>query len=162
MESPSSRPYPYRSKRLPEASVYEFATDNGLIYNITFTTYDFPNPILSQHGVVLGIELPDSGTRDPGTDPRIEATVIAVIELLLNTDPTRVILWVCSPDKRQQAARNRKFDRWHRNYRENSGLLTIIKADLEVSPGEYTSLLYRADHPDAAALEALLREPLDK
>ena len=73
-----------------------------------------------------------------------------------------MVVWICSPDRQQQRARNKLFNRWHQHYKEHNGVLTILKKDVETSPGEYASLLYRADHPEREALEELLLGDVDK
>lgn len=159
---PSLRPYHCHLKVLPEARIYEFIDDKARTYFITFTTYDFPEPPLQANGVVLGLGLLDPTARDNGRDIRLEATMIAVVEQELAQNPAAIIVWVCSPDKKQQRARHQLFNRWHKHYKETNGSLTIIKKDVETNPGEYTSLLYRADHPERQELEDLLLGDLDK
>ena len=162
MTLPSLHPYPCRLKALPEARIYEFVDDKNRTYFITLTTYDFPEQPLNDHGVVLGLELQNPTARDDGQDIRLEATMVAVVEQELTQYPSTIILWVCSPDKKQQRARNKLFNRWYKHYKDTDGLLTIIKKDVETNPNEYASLLYRADHPDRKELEELLLSDLDK
>lgn len=162
MISPSWHPYPYRLRALPGTVLYEFTDYKGRLYSITFTAFDFPAQPLRDHGVVLGLELQDPAARDDGQDPRLEATMVAVVEQVVRQHPAAIVVWICSPDQQQQRARNKLFNRWYQHYRQHSGSLTIIKKDVETSPDEYTSLLYRADHPDRAALEELLLGDLGK
>lgn len=162
MASNSSRPYPYRSRVLPQATIYEFWAEDGLLRFISLAAYPFPLPPLRDYGVVLGLELQDPTARPAGQDGRIEATVVAVIEEVLAYFPPSIVVWICSPDKQQQRARNQLFSRWYQHYKENNGPLDIVKKDVETSPNEYASLLYRADHPDREALEELLLGDVDK
>ena len=160
MISPSLRPYPCRLKALPGAPIYEFDTDGGLTYFIAFRHYNFPSPVLTRHGLVFDLELKSPGV-DPGTDRRIEATVLAILQQVLRRDPQTVILWVCSAADQRAAARNRKFDRWYRDYVKKNGL-TLIKKDSDPALDQYVSLLYRADYPDRAAIDQIPLDDQDK
>ncbi len=161
MTSPFLPPYPYRLINRGQVKAYEFNTAHGLTYEITFTSGDyFPASPLREYGIILGLELLDPLARDPGTDARIEATVIAAIEqVLAAADP--IIVWVCSPEKKQQRARNLLFNRWYQHYKQ-TGPYQLIKQDVQPTAGQFVSLLYRADNPERGALEELLLEDLDK
>ena len=116
---------------------------------------------LREHGIIVGLALQDPTIRETGTDPRIEATMAAVIEQIL-TEPENIVLWICSPDKQQQRARNVLFDRWYRHYRQTGGPLDVLKKDVQTSPGEFASVLYQAENSAREQLEILLLEEVDK
>lgn len=156
MTLPSLRPYQCHLKILPQATIYEFDTDAGLTYFIAFRQYDFPAPVLAQHGLVFDLEL-KSPALEPGTDRRLEATVVDVLQRVLRRFPSAIVLWVCSAADRQAAVRHRKFDQWYRSFVAKNGL-SLLKRNSSQALDQYVSLLYRADHPNRAAIDQL---PLD-
>lgn len=162
MTSPSLRPYPYRLISRGQVKAYEFTTESEIVYEITFTAGDyFPESPLREHGIILGLELLDPLARDPGTDSRIEATVVVVISQVL-AEVENIIVWICSPDKKQQRARNALFNRWYQHYKRSGGPLNIIKKDVQPTTGQFVSILYRAENSERDELERLLLEQPDK
>ncbi len=150
---------------LPEATIYEFDTEEGLTYFIAFREYaNCPNPMIARHGLVFDLEL-KSPDADPsprkGTDPRIELTVLAVLKQVLAKSPQTIIAWVCSSADQQEAARHKKFDRWYRDYVKKTGL-SLIKRDSDPANEQFVSLIYRATHPDRAAIDQIPLDDLSK
>ena len=165
MKLPLLQIYPYRLSLCPDTGAYKFTADHGISYFITLTPGSSLGALLAsplrEHGIIVGLALQDPTIRETGTDPRIEATMAAVIEQIL-TEPENIVLWICSPDKQQQRARNVLFDRWYRHYRQTGGPLDVLKKDVQTSPGEFASVLYQAENSAREQLEILLLEEVDK
>ena len=69
--------------------------------------------------------------------------------------PNQLVIWVCSTLDDQETARKSLFDRKYRLWCQRSSL-GIIKKDVEITPRDLMSIVYRTDSRFRAELEALL------
>lgn len=91
---------------------YQFVTDDNITYFV-FIDDDlatmFPGASFAHDAVQLVLK-PAPGSKLPiGTDPRISATMAAILEDFLERRPLSVVAYACSYADNQEAARARKF-----------------------------------------------------
>jgi hypothetical protein len=161
----SSSPYPCLVTTRADGRDYEFTTASGAGFVIYFSdeTDFFDGAAFADAVVSIGFK-PTAGRhtrrgfRVPtDQDPQLFATIAWAIETYLEQYPHRLIVWVCSTLDDQEVARKLLFDRKYRLWCRQSSL-AIVKKDLEITARDLMFIVYRADSPFRAELEALLPE----
>ena len=163
--SNSLPPYPCRITTRPGGLDYEFTAAAGTEFLIYFSPeYDFfEGASFANFVVSIGFQpkagrVTRKGLRVPAEDdPQVFATVAWAIESYLLAYPHHFVSWVCSRADNQEAARLALFDRKWRLL-SRYATLPLQKVNLELAPREFMSIVYRADSPFRAELEALLPE----
>ncbi|GAB3884063.1 DUF6169 family protein [Spirosoma agri] len=98
---------------------YVFVTDDGRTYSVSFVEQPFFNRsdfIFSDSTFEVFLRLEKS---PPAyfTDPKIGATVTAILQNFIEKDPSRIVFFTCDTADGRQLARFRKFSSW---FSENS------------------------------------------
>lgn len=108
-----------------------FITDGGIVYMIGFiaeTNMDIPN------AYQLFIT-PRGRTKHVGTDVKIGQTVAEIVKSFFRNGDN-VLVYICDTSDRMQAARNRKFKSWFRQYTEE-GDFEFVSEIIDVGEDEY-------------------------
>ncbi|MCU0352758.1 MAG: DUF6169 family protein [Cytophagales bacterium] len=106
-----ARPYNF----IETGDRFYFSTDSQIIYYAVFTKgeglYDEPHPL---NELTYYFSFAPIGRVDDrlGTDYRIRATIISIIEHYLKNNPEKVVFYVCSNQKYADYSRFRLFTRW--------------------------------------------------
>ena len=161
----SLRPYPCQVTSGDDGTDYEFTTAGGTKFIVYFTSEVdfFEGADFNDLVVTIGFRPQAGRVTRPGfrvpasDDPQLFTTIAWVIESYLMQHPQRLVVWVCSTADNQEAARLALFDRKWRLLSRYATLL-LRKVNLELAPREFMSIVYRADSPFRAELEALLPE----
>ncbi len=124
--------YNYFKEETDDGSiVYLFGTDGGVFYQVAFDINLYANhldrfPFLLEHGYGLGI-YPSQGDMKPSH--KTSYTVKAILSDFFNQDPVAFLLYHCEHNDGKQAIRNRLFDKWHNEAKEEE---KTYKYSLEV------------------------------
>lgn len=130
----------YTIKEIEEG--YEFLSDSGLLYFITFTLYPSLNEDLELKFYNFNI---DCIIDNPPFDPKVKATVVHILKDFFEKNEDAIITTYDVADHRQNKRRI-LFDRWYRD--ENNGL--ILKKEYSVVTGDkdsYMCLYYASGNP---------------
>ena len=161
----SSSPYPCLVTTRPDGWDYEFTTANGASFAIYFSNEtdffdgtEFANAVVSVGFKPTAGRRTRRGFRLPtNDDPQLFTTIAWAIETYLVQYPNQIVIWVCSTLDDQEVARKSLFDRKYRLWCQRSSL-AIVKRDVEITPRDLMSIVYRADSRFRTELEALLPE----
>ncbi len=128
---------------------YGFTTDYGVDYLIALTSDrellpDEPFALdLFSFSVVSLTEGPPVG------DPRVEITVIEILNRLYAVNPQLIVSYVCSLEDGQERSRRILFGRWFRQH----GAGYVRPEFTDVDSRIYAAVIYNAEHPRRAAID---------
>lgn len=134
---------------------YDFETDFGITVNVYFSIgeYIFPKYVnISQLTYNFGIQ-----TSEPvKADPKVHKTVIYILYSHFTVKPESILFWTCDGMDGREKARDRKFDGWFANCRDQefvklNSIFVIEVEDIPIST--YASVLYLKDNPFATEIE---------
>ena len=142
-----SGPSPYSLTEVGED--FRFVSNAGDTYSIYFSDGSgyFEGMAVAEHALMLGFMRRVVG-EGPAHDPRIAATVMAVVERTLLADERRVLAYVCDHADDRQQARHLLFARWFERY--NNG--RFVRQPLGETAGLYAALLFSKHNPYAQEL----------
>ena len=135
-----NRTAPYRVETINDLSV-SFVTDNEVCYDVGF----YADNIFSIDGA-YHFYISNADHKHAPNDPKVLATVIAVIEEFFRQEPM-VMLYICDPRDHRQAARNRLYLTWFENYIDNSSYRLYSETVIYKSVDYYAGLIMRKDNP---------------
>jgi hypothetical protein len=146
-------PYPLEE----DSTGYVFVTDAGVRYNLYFSEgkyylSDVAQIPFADYILMFGIK----PLQEPvsSADPRIKVTVIYLLELLFNSEPQTVIIYVCDQSDERQKTRGRMFSRWFSSYRKG-----FVKRNYESEDQRlFAYAIFREDHPFKPQVEALVEQ----
>lgn len=123
---------PYALQANPDGSV-SFLTSSGVRYTAEFTdaSYHFDDDLVKANGVAEFCFGPDAGQVSSAHDPRIELTLIYILQTYFANSGS-VLLYVCESLDGRQRVRKRVFNRWFKQY----GFSEYDKYDFELVDGE--------------------------
>lgn len=153
---------PYRVLEYEEDTAC-FITDSGVVYMVGFiaeTNMDIPN------AYQLFIT-PKGRIKHVGTDSKIGQTVAEIVKSFFRNNDN-VLVYICDTSDRMQAARNRKFKMWFRQYTKMDKF-EFVSERMNVGDDEYfAAMIIKNSHPKSATTIDLfhqyfhdLREKLD-
>jgi Family of unknown function (DUF6169) len=130
--------YDYFKEETDDGSiVYLFGTDSDIFYQISFDINLYSNhldrfPFLLQHGYGLGI-YPSGSAK---SSPKVSNTIKAILsEFFSNQDPEAFLLYHCEHNDGKQAARNRLFDKWHNESKDEEKTYKYsLEVEINISP----------------------------
>ena len=131
---------PYWVIQLDEMML-RFRTDFGVIYNVGFYDDTFFSIDDAYHFYIS-----NANKKPSPNDPKVLATIIAVIEEFFRQEPM-VMLYICDPRDHRQAARNRLYLTWFENYIDNSSYRLYSETVIYKSVDYYAGLIMRKDNP---------------
>jgi len=131
---------PYWVIPLDEKS-FRFRTDNGVVYVVGF----YADNIFSINDA-YHFYISNANHQHGPNDPKVLATVIAVIEEFFRQEPM-VMLYICDPRDHRQAARNRLYLRWFNDYINSSDFRLYSESVMYKSVDYYAGLIMRKDNP---------------
>ena len=135
-----NRTAPYRVETINDLSV-SFVTDNEVCYDVGF----YADNIFSIDGA-YHFYISNADHKHAPNDPKVLATVIAVIEEFFRQEPM-VMLYICDPRDHRQAARSRLYLRWFNDYIKNSDFRLYSESVIYKSVDYYAGLIMRKDNP---------------
>lgn len=91
-----------------------------------------------------------------GPDPKIGQTVASILKSFFE-NKDHVLLYLCDPTDRHEAARNRKFCGWFNRYADKDSLAMINEAIVVEDITFYVSVIYNRQMSKASDLEATFR-----
>lgn len=94
-------------------SYYYFKTEHGTIYKIGF----MPDDTIWEAGAYQFLIINENSQPSPN-DGKLKETVFCVIEAFFKSNPD-ILLYLCETGDGKQAARNRLFVRWFKEYANN-------------------------------------------
>jgi hypothetical protein len=125
--------YNYFKEEIDDGSiVYLFGTDGGIFYQVAFDINLYANhldrfPYLLQHGYGLGIYHSEG---DAETSHKTSHTIKSILaDFFCTQDAAAFLLYHCEHNDGKQAARNRLFEKWHNESKEEE---KTYKYSLEV------------------------------
>lgn len=142
---------PYCVIEYDDRSVY-FKTDCGAGYLVSFIK-DENLGISSTYQVVVTNE---ADSVFSGPDPKIGQTVASILKSFFE-NKDHVLLYLCDPTDRHEAARNRKFCGWFNRYADKDSLAMINEAIVVEDITFYVSVIYNRQMSKASDLEATFR-----
>jgi len=92
---------------------YYFKTEYGTIYKIGF----MPDDTIWETGAYQFLIVNENNQPSP-SDSKLKQTVFCVIEAFFSANP-EILLYLCETGDGKQAARNRLFIRWFKEYANN-------------------------------------------
>jgi len=131
---------PYQVETINDLSV-SFVTDNDVCYDVGF----YEDHIFSIDGA-FHFYISNADHKHAPNDPKVLATVIAVIEEFFRQEPM-VMLYICDPRDHRQAARNRLYLHWFNDYINNSDFRLYSESVIYKSVDYYAGLIMRKDNP---------------
>jgi len=131
---------PYWVIPLDEKS-FRFRTDNGVVYVVGF----YADNIFSINDA-YHFYISNANHQHGPNDPKVLATVIAVIEEFFRQEPM-VMLYICDPRDHRQSARNRLYLRWFNDYINSSDFRLYSESVMYKSVDYYAGLIMRKDNP---------------
>ena len=118
-----------------------FVTDQGIHYDIGFYADRYFMPNEAYHFYI------DNSQHEHGTyDPKIYEVVVTIIEHFFNQEPS-VMLYVCDPVDKRQAARNRLYNIWFYDYALNHEMTLYSDAITYKDVTYYAGILLKHTHP---------------
>ena len=134
-----------------DRSVY-FKTDSGAGYLVSFIK-DENLGISNTYQVVVAN---DTDSVSSGLDPKIGQTVASILKSFFE-NKDHVLLYLCDPTDRHEAARNRKFCGWFNRYADKDSLAMINEAIVVEDITYYVSVIYNKQMSKASDLETTFR-----
>ena len=138
---------PYWVIQLNELA-FRFATDNGVVYRVGF----YKDTVFLIDGS-YHFFIDNENNKPSPNDPKLLATVTAVIEEFFRQEPL-VMLYICDPTDNRQSARNRLYKRWFDNYIHHSEYRLYSESVVFENVDYYAGLLMRKDNPRCDAVIA--------
>ena len=124
-----------------DAVTFRFITDNGVMYRVGF----YEDDIFAIEGA-YHFYIGNANKKHAPNDPKVLQTVTAIIEEFFRQNPL-VMLYICDPRDKRQAARNRLYLHWFENYINHSEFRLYSESVEYKSVDYYAGLIMRKDHP---------------
>ena len=132
-------PYPVRSEN---GYSFLFRTAAGLTYEIGFVE----DHMISDEGDVLQLIIRIADGTISHRDPKIQATVIAILEEFFRQDYVTLV-YICDTRDGRQTSRQRLFSMWFFAYPKKDDYVHEYRELLVDGVGYYMALLGRKDNP---------------
>jgi hypothetical protein len=134
---------PYKVKKGDHSLSYDFMTDYGVCFNISFLYDD----TLLEHEAYQFV-IANVNHKPSPNDPKVKNTVLAIIEQFFIENNT-ILLYICETGDNRQSLRSRLFDRWFSTYNHRK-YFTFLSSTVRDEEGtdNYVSLIIRNDNPN--------------
>ena len=132
---------PYSVWGLSE-SVYGFKTEHDVLIRIYFDE----NDTIWQEGAYEFSIINENRQPSPN-DRKMRDTVCAVIEELFECNPD-ILLYQCETDDNKQAARDRLFVRWFKEYAGNDKYVIKVSKVVDENTENYTAIIVQQSNPE--------------
>ena len=120
---------------------FSFVTDKQIRYNVGF----YKDTYLMDEGAYHFFI--DNSEHEHGSyDPKILDTVTVILEEFFGQEPT-VMLYICDPTDKRQAARDRLYHLWFYDYARNHEMTLFSDSVTFKNTKYYAGILLRHDHP---------------
>ena len=131
---------PYQLKQINDLT-FRFVTDQRINYVVGF----YKDTIFMEEGAYYFFI--DNSDHEHGSyDPKILDVVTAILEEFFSQEPT-VMLYICDPTDKRQAARDRLYHLWFYDY-ARSHEMTLFSDSVDFKEVKYyAGILLRHDHP---------------
>ncbi|MBQ7996409.1 MAG: hypothetical protein IJ249_01925 [Paludibacteraceae bacterium] len=131
---------PYHLTQINDMA-FGFVTDQQIRYNVGF----YPDKFFMGEGAYHFFI--DNSEHEHGTyDPKILDVVTIILEEFFSQEPT-VMLYICDPTDKRQAARDRLYHLWFYDYARNHEMTLFSDSVTFKEIKYYTGILMRHDHP---------------
>lgn len=138
---------PYKVKKNDQPLSYDFMTDYGVCFNISFLYDD----TLLEHEAYQFI-IANVNHKPSPNDPKVKHTVLTIIEQFFIENNT-ILLYICETGDNKQSLRSRLFERWFGTYNHRK-YFTCLSSTVRDEEGtdNYVSLIIRNDNPNYSEL----------
>ena len=120
---------------------FRFVTDQQVHYDVGFYKDTFFMGEGAYHFFI------DNPQKEHGAyDPKILDVVTLILEEFFSQEPT-VMLYICDPTDKRQAARDRLYHLWFYDYARNHEMTLFSDSVTFKDVKYYTGILMRHDHP---------------
>ena len=133
---------------------YSFVTDYGIEYLIVLVSDRdlLPDELFAPD--LFSFSILTLNEKVPVGDPRVEVTVIEVLNRIYAANPQTIINYVCSLEDNQERPRRILFRRWFRRHGTGYTRLEFTDAENRI----YAAAIFRAEHPRQAAIEVAFND----
>ena len=120
---------------------FSFVTDQQIRYNVGFYKDTYFMDDGAYHFFI------DNSEHEHGSyDPKILDVVTVILEEFFSQEPT-VMLYICDPTDKRQAARDRLYHLWFYDYARNHEMTLFSDSVTFKKTKYYAGILLRHDHP---------------
>ena len=131
---------PYRLAQINDMT-FSFVTDKQIRYNVGFYKDTYFMDDGAYHFFI------DNSEHEHGPyDPKILDVVTVILEEFFSQEPT-VMLYICDPTDKRQAARDRLYHLWFYDYARNHEMTLFSDSVTFKNTKYYAGILLRHDHP---------------
>lgn len=118
-----------------------FATDNGVIYDVSFAE---DNPIGDAETFQFSVV--STNHNRPPFDPYVKQVIFSILEEFFNKNAS-VILYVCDTSDKRQVLRSRHFQRWFEGYERKEEYVTLSGCIMDEEVENYASIIVQKTNP---------------
>ena len=139
------------------STLFSFATDHAIVYEISFVpfgevTIDTSDNLTKVDSFQLVVYLV-SGT-EPPVDTKVGITICNAVRIFFEENNTHILSYLCDSIDDRQAARKRKFDQWYNQFGLTLGI-DKVDATIIVDNQQYLiSLLVSENNSHKSAIKA--------
>lgn len=137
---------PYQVLLSPKGDNYNFFTDSGVQYNISFLPDDTMMKELVYDFVIANVNHKKSYG-----DKKVRETILTMLQEFFRTN-NEVILYICETGDGKQAFRNKLFERWFSNYNKENRFSLYTATVTDEGVVNYAAIILRNDHPFFSAI----------
>ena len=131
---------PYHLAQINDMT-FSFVTDQQIRYNVGFYKDTYFMDDGAYHFFI------DNSEHEHGSyDPKILDVVTVILEEFFSQEPT-VMLYICDPTDKRQAARDRLYHLWFYDYARNHEMTLFSDSVTFKKTKYYAGILLRHDHP---------------
>ena len=131
---------PYQLAQINDMT-FSFVTDKQIHYNVGFYKDTYFMDDGAYHFFI------DNSEHEHGSyDPKILDVVTVILEEFFNQEPT-VMLYICAPTDKRQAACDRLYHLWFYDYARNHEMTLFSDSVTFKNTKYYAGILLRHDHP---------------
>lgn len=131
---------PYQLAQVNDMT-FSFVTDQQIHYNVGFYKDTYFMDEGAYHFFI------DNSENEHGAyDPKILDVVTVILEEFFSQEPT-VMLYICDPTDKRQAARDRLYHLWFYDYARNHEMTLFSDSVTFKNTKYYAGILLRHDHP---------------
>jgi hypothetical protein len=155
------QPYNFK-KNDSDSNEYAFITSSGMIYSVAFVKADFyfpNNDSFKNDTFELIIELDQTQKKTwASRDFNIPSTIASIFKDFFQQHE-KVVVFSCDTTDGKQAARNRKFDDWFKQFNDDSLLkLNETIFDVENQSQYFMSMILSKENPNKDEIMTAFKE----
>jgi Family of unknown function (DUF6169) len=142
---------PYSIVKDKHFPIYDFQTDNQIIYQVSFkdSSYVFDEYVTQKiEAYEMAIQVVyNPVTQKQRLDGRIPVTIAGIFYDFIYRNKEQIVIYICDSSDNKQAIRNRKFTQWFELFKGNE----FIKIDAHIIDYDrvtyFTSVILHCDNP---------------